>query len=61
MTIDLNQRVRCRHSGYEGVAVSKIIHAYRTPEVKVLPERCGTNGERLAGEWFDEEQLETVK
>jgi hypothetical protein len=54
--IELGSRVRCKITGFEGVAVARIEHLHGVPEIKV---DCLVDG-RIHHEWIDEKKLEVI-
>jgi hypothetical protein len=61
MPVPLGARVKDLISGFTGIATGRTEYLYGCTQICVLPERLGEKGERIEGEWFDEQRVEVVE
>lgn len=59
--IELGKRVKDVVTGFRGIAVARLDHLFRYPEIKVEPEQLDENGRPQEGVWFEEKRVEETK
>ena len=58
--IGLGSRVKCKYTGFTGIAIARSVYLNGCTRVCVQPEGV-KDGKVIESEWFDEIQLETEK
>lgn len=59
MTIELGQKIRCKVTGFEGIAISRVEYLNGCIQYCIKP-KVGKDGKILDGIYIDEEQLEVI-
>jgi hypothetical protein len=61
MAVKLGAKVKDLISGFEGIATGRCEYLYGCAQIIITPDKIGDKGERLDGEWFDEQRVEVIE
>jgi hypothetical protein len=59
--IVIGQRVRCRITGFTGIAVGRAEHLFCGPTIRIQPESLTDSGALKDAIWIDEAQFEGLE
>lgn len=57
----LGNKVRDVITGFEGIATGHCRYMYGCNQVLITPDRLGSDGKTLNGEWFDDQRVEVIE
>ncbi len=58
--IELGDRIKCKFTGFKGIAFGRCIYLYGCEQILVKPEKISKEGKPIESVWIDEPQIELV-
>ena len=58
--IKLGNTVKDNVTGFEGIATGRTVFLFGCIRILIEPEKLGSDGKPIDGQWFDEQRVEEV-